>query len=190
MISVITASIPGRSELLARACRSVEAQTRPPDEHLVRVDHERAGAARTRNVLLEAAEGELVAVLDDDDELLPRHLELLVRRSIETGADVVYSDPDPRGKVPSGVGRDFDSAALRARNFVPATVVLRRDVALDVGGFPDVHAEDWGLWLLLDQAGARFEHVAAPTWIYHRSNDGKQATRPPGARAQALALVR
>ena len=51
------------------------------------------GVAATRNTGVEAARGELVAWLDDDDLWLPDHLGLLVR-AIDGGAGLAYGDAE------------------------------------------------------------------------------------------------
>jgi glycosyltransferase involved in cell wall biosynthesis len=183
-VTVITAALPERAELLGRAAASVARQTFTPAEHLIRFDVHRLGTASTRNALLERVRTPWVAVLDDDDELLPRHLEALVERTLERRLDVVYSACG--GYVPRGVNRPFDAGELRRRNFIPATALVRTEALRDVGGYRQVYAEDWLLWLELERAGARFDYVDEVTWLYHRSSDGKAATRPPNAREEVL----
>ncbi len=102
-VSVLVPAYNGRA-YIAEALRSVFAQTRRPDEVLVADDastdgtadvveevardapvpirllrqtRNSGGPARPLNAALEAASGELVAVLDQDDILLPGHLEEL-----------------------------------------------------------------------------------------------------------------
>jgi len=186
-VTVITPTIPERAEQLAEAIESVQAQSRPPEAHLIEVDDLRQGTAAMRNRMVEEADTEWVAPLDDDDLLLPIHLQVLLDGASSSGADVIYSDWN--GHVPKGCPRDFDSAALRAKNFIPATALIRREAIEAVGGYPEVHGEDWALWLLMDRAGARFYRVPVVTWTYRRGTGGKQATRPKGARQEALRAV-
>lgn len=164
------------SDMLARAVASAGVQTLPA-RVLLQLDDTGAGAAATRNAGLSRADGEWVALLDSDDELRPWHLEHLIAHAGCTGADLVYpwfdrvGWPDP---WPERENRPFDPAALRRGNYIPMTVLVRRELLLAVGGFrpdralnPPAESEDWGTWLRLLDAGARFEHLPERTWTWH-----------------------
>jgi glycosyltransferase involved in cell wall biosynthesis len=162
--------------MLERAVASVEAQT-VSARTVLQLDDTRAGAAATRNVGVARATGEYVALLDSDDELRPQHLERLLAAAEATGADLVYPWFDREGwpdPWPEREARPFDAAALRRGNFIPITVLVRRQLLLDVGGFrpdltisPPAQCEEWGTWLRLLDAGARFVHLPERTWIWH-----------------------
>ena len=173
MITVVIPTIPGREELLARALASVEAQLAPPARVIVELDSTRTGAAATRNRALATVDTEWVAFLDDDDMLEPQHLRACQRYAWFSGADVVYPgygtvDNDPVNCF----GLPFNPVLLRQRNYIPVTTLCRTDRVMAVGGFqphPDEHGdpcEDWGLWLALLDAGAKFSHLAQRTWIW------------------------
>lgn len=170
-VSVITPSLPSRTPLLAEAIQSVAHQSSLPVEHLVGIDHQRAGPAIVRNRLADAAQGEWLAFLDDDDLLHPHHLDTLLAHADES-ATVIYSRPD--GYDPSG---PFDPDALQAgHNMIPVTTLVRRSRFLEAGGFnPDAaHGwEDHGLWLGLLDHGARFRFVDEITWTY-RLHEGSR----------------
>lgn len=61
-VTVITPSLPSRANLLAESCRSVAAQERPPDAHLIGIDHRREGSAANRNRLVRAATTDWLAL--------------------------------------------------------------------------------------------------------------------------------
>lgn len=172
-ITIVTPTIPPRIKLLNRAMDSVAKQTWPPDNISIAIDHQRWGAARTRNRALFAAQTTWVAFLDDDDTLKPQHLMRLKERQEETGADVVVpwfdvvggSDPFPGGEhIPWDPEHPYS---------FPISNLVRREFALDVGGFPDVQvsamcaAEDWFFWMALRDAGAKVERLYERTWNYH-----------------------
>lgn len=172
-VTVVIPTIPGREAELKRALASVEAQTRRPDAVLVGVDFERHGAAATRNNLLQQVATEWVAFLDDDDELYPTHLKLCLRRGAMSGVDVVYPGYDTIGEDPVNCFRmPFSPDLLRIHNFIPVTAVARTEKVRAVGGFvehPDENGdpcEDWGLWLRLLDAGAKFSHLPVKTWLW------------------------
>jgi hypothetical protein len=196
-VTVCVPTIPGRERLLARALASVDAQTARPRRILVVADTERRGAAWTRNRLLRQVRTSWVAWLDDDDELLPDHLQVLIDAANDSHADLVYSNPEVVGipdplavcddagnVVQSPVDVPFGPAQerwLRERgNFIPVTYLARTQLLKDAGGFPQPWAtplpagnnsgdcEDYLLLIKLLDAGATFHHVTGVrTWRYH-----------------------
>ena len=122
---------------------------------------EQVGGAAARNRGIEAARGEWIAFLDDDDEWLPQKLERqldVVLRS-QSGAGLVYCSawfvkPDGSEHVlqsnaaPAGATR----RALLHRNFISTpTVMVRADIVRQVGGFDETlpRLQDWDLWIRL-----------------------------------------
>jgi glycosyltransferase involved in cell wall biosynthesis len=185
--TVIIATIPGREDLLKRAVASVSAQTFKDYEVIVEADLNREGPAVVRNRAASGATGEFIAILDDDDEFKPEHLARLVQHAEETGADVVYPWFDLiRGGVnrndwqfllidgKPAFGQPFNGDALRRGNYIPVTALVRRSMFEQVGGFPSpgtpewphAECEDWGMWLRLLDAGAKFSHLPERTWIW------------------------
>lgn len=175
-ITVCIPSIPPRGVHLQRALRSVHRQTRPPVTIAVCVDEKRRGAAETRQKALDTVSTEFVAFLDDDDEFLPRHLELLHNIITATGADVVYpwfeviGGTDP---FPGRYGKEFDADLLRKTQYVPVTVLARTEAIREAGGFraePNElgwQNEDWRLWKAMLSRGATFVHLPRRTWSWH-----------------------
>ncbi len=150
------------------------AQTLAPYVTLIEIDTEGHGAAATRQRALNKVETPLVAFLDDDDELKPQHLELLVAEINRSTADLVYPWFDSVGRLnPLGpVPRPFNEAELRRGNYIPVTVLARTTSVLRVGGFApkpktDPPHEDWDLWLRMLDAGATFSSIPDRTWIWH-----------------------
>lgn len=171
-ITVVIPSIPPRRELLKRAIGSVLGQTLPATAISVAVDLDRQGSAATRNRALAAASTEFVAFLDDDDQFLPQHLELLAACAESTGADVVYSVPEFAGRPPVNLrfGLPFDAEGLRSGNYIPVTVLARTELVNEAGGF---HCpvgsiyDDWGCWLAMFALGAKFVHLPEVTWVWN-----------------------
>jgi hypothetical protein len=182
-VTVCTATIPPRKELLARAIGSVAAQERKPKAHVIQVDLHKRGGPDTLDSAVRAAETDWVAMLDDDDELLPNHLAVLCRVAEETGADLVY--PHFRySNLPNGghleVFRGVPWSNSRPHQ-VPLTWLARRELILDVGGFSggfdplsfEVDHQgnrigyDFKLILKLVAVDAKIVHTPEVTWIYH-----------------------
>lgn len=141
-----------RAELLVRALRSVQAQTRPAQEIFVvddgstddtrqrlealgdeRVRYLRndlsRGAAAARNRGIREASGDVVAFLDSDDEWVPGNLELQLP-ALEAGhADVSYGrhvavHPDGRVTVHTEPLHGADIRARLLAGWCPATTSL------------------------------------------------------------------
>lgn len=179
-ITVVICTIDGRTELLQRALRTVTTQTLSPETIVVSYDHDRLGHAGNRNKAMEKVTTEWVAFLDDDDELLPHHLETLYWVAIETEADLVYPwhqimdiDGNP---VPDILHHwpEFNPEELRLNNYIPVTVLVRAEAVRSVGGFPLSgpglpwwKCEDWGCWRKMLDAGYRFVHTPEVTWLWH-----------------------
>lgn len=199
-VAVCIPSIPIRSVLLHRALTSVLNQSRQADEISVAVDVDHEGAAATRNRAWRNTTADFIGFLDDDDELFPGHLAVLLEAAEETGADIVYpwfelnvgNDKDPlyvNGVRAEGLPFDDESARfmLRMGNFVPVTALVRRSALEKIDGFPQCrtarwgHAEceDWGCWQDMLRAGFRFHHVNRRTWRWnwHEGNSSGRADR-------------
>ena len=168
-IIVVTSSLPEREAFRAEAIASVNAQTLKPLAHLISIDHERAGPARTLNRLLPAcfaAGADWIAQLADDDLLDPEHLATLATATNE--ADIIY----PYCRV---TGREwnpnapFDAARLRRENYIPAITMIRATLCEELDGWRADAAhgfEDWDFWLRALDVGARFACIPRVTWTY------------------------
>ena len=177
-ISVVIPTIRPRVRLCMRALASVLGQKRLPDEIIVEMDDEGVGAPKTRNRGLRQASGDWIAFLDDDDELLPQHLERLEQYANETGADLVYpwftvvggTATDP---FPQFFGKEWDNDKPHQTTI---SFLVRREAALAVGGFPDdftwaddawATGEDYQFVLRLREAGYKIVHLPERTWRWH-----------------------
>lgn len=171
-------AIPPRRELLARALASVATQTRPPDEISVVVDFDRAGAAETRNRAWRNTTSEWLAFLDDDDELGPYHLWMLLRCAWQTDADFVYpwftvaGGEDP---FPMHFAAPWDPEHPHQTTI---TGLWRREALEAIDGFPPPGdglfdefgnriGEDYAAVLALNAKGGRIVHLPERTWTWH-----------------------
>jgi GT2 family glycosyltransferase len=173
-----------RAPLLERALRSVRAQRpRQPDQVIVVDDgstddtpmvakafgaellrHERnLGAGAAYETGLGAARHEWVALLDDDDEWLPHHLDTLW--SLAPGNVLVadscidrirgsseHSFHGPLSKAPIAISSP--APILHPENPIPGSAVMfKRETALAVGGFRGNLCEDLDMWCRLLSRG-------------------------------------
>jgi glycosyltransferase involved in cell wall biosynthesis len=141
----------------------------------------RRGLPAARNVGIDAACGEFLAFLDDDDLYLPGHLRAAIEALDNGEVDAAYTtclispvrvDPaHPLPGFPASIGYPFDPGLLSVANLIAVhSVVLHRPA--DAGARFDRGLdalEDWDFWLRLSRDyGYRFVHITEPTVIYHR----------------------
>ncbi|MGC8915804.1 MAG: glycosyltransferase [Thermoanaerobaculum sp.] len=187
-----------RPRFLAQALASVASQKQKPSEVVVVNDggedptpvtvgfsqvlpikmlhlHPPQGRTRAAQEGLLASSGVLACFLDDDDQWLPNHLEVLLA-AFAHGARVAYSDVDVVHTDDSGervvargtLGGAFDPVKLLFENYIPILAVLfERDLALEVGGMDGglEYFEDWDLWIRLSQKTS-FVHCPEVTARY------------------------
>jgi glycosyltransferase involved in cell wall biosynthesis len=182
-VTVCTATIPTRVELLERAIRSVTNQTLKVQEHSIKLDLDKLGQPAVLDQIIQEAKTKYVAILDDDDELLPNHIELLYKKIIETDADLVfpqfrYSNLSDAGHLEMFRGLPWDN---NNPHQVPVTWIAKRQSILDVGGFSgdfDVLSyevdnqgnrigNDFNLVKKLAKANKHITNISEITWIYH-----------------------
>lgn len=177
-ITVVIPTIPPRRHtMLHRALDSVLQQKLAPEAVIVEMDQWHQGSAPTRNRGLHKVTTPWVAFLDDDDEMLPDHLALLLNHAKATGAHMVYpwfDVPEGFDPFPHAEGRPFRPEQLRDENCIPITVLARTDVLRAVGGFQskdpsntESACDDWGTWVKLIALGAKIEHLNRRTWLWH-----------------------
>jgi cellulose synthase/poly-beta-1,6-N-acetylglucosamine synthase-like glycosyltransferase len=125
------------------------------------------GLPASRNTAISFARGELVLVLDSDNEIYPHALERLVEAlDVDAGAAFAYGilekfdDSGPIGLL-GFLGWDPDR--LRAYPYIDALALIRSSVLREVGGFTtDIRLygwEDHDLWCGLAARGMRAAHV-------------------------------
>jgi LmbE family N-acetylglucosaminyl deacetylase len=154
---------------------------------VVRVDlEENRGRAAAANAGVEAATGDYVAFLDDDDLAEPEHLETLVGLVAASDVRVAYTDAaaavyelasdggwqEAARRLP--YSRDFDPDLLLVDNYIPFnTLLIERRLLDEVGPFdPEFEFfEDWDLLIRLSQR-ARFHHHRQVTCEYRHFRTG------------------
>lgn len=182
-VTVCTATIPTRAELLKRATASVENQTLKPKAHLVKTDLNKVGGAAMIDLIAQEADTKYIMILDDDDELLPDHVESLYNAIIEHDADLVYPHFRYATRGDGGhLERFFNVPWDNSKpHQVPLTWICRKDAFLECGGFskdydPDSYNVDSegnriGYDFLFIQrmakANKKIVHLPKVTWIYH-----------------------
>lgn len=167
-ITVVTPSLPTRSEMLAEAMATVMWQTMPPTAHLVGVDFAMRGPAAIRNELLAGVQTEWVAFLDDDDLLDEHHIERLAIAGLHADATVVVPYCRFSGEtIPDRYcNQPYDRHALADHGIFPITVLAKTEAIRRAGCFGGERYEDWCLWNRMADQGAFFLTVPEQTWTY------------------------
>lgn len=135
---------------------------------------ERATACNTG---LDAARGDLLIFLDDDDLFLPHHINRL-HAELDHDPDAVAAyaavlATDTAGKEIQRFAEEFDPLKLTVGNFIPIHSLLFRRAAVRNGARFDESlpvCEDWDFWLQL-QAQGHFRFVRETGAIYRMRAD-------------------
>jgi len=164
-VTVCTPSIPSRSEMLLECITSVKNQTWQPKAHLIGIDYERAGTAKTLNKLVDQSTTEWFAPIADDDLYYPNFIQVLL--SAAEDADMVYPWCEVTG-TRNGWNPNsyFDAEKLRSANYIPATVLMRKSAWEKVGGYPEVVCEDHAMWLKFLDNNLKIVCIPQILWQY------------------------
>ena len=182
-VTVCTATIPSRAEMLKRAIASVENQTLKPKAHIVKLDESKIGQAGVLDLIVSEVQTKYVMFLDDDDEFLPNHIEALYKKIDAEQADLVYphfkyATRGDAGHLEKFLNKPWDN---RYPHQVPITWICRKDVFLEMGGFskdydPNSYildnegnriGNDFLFIKRMAKANKKIVHIPIVTWIYH-----------------------
>lgn len=135
----------------------------------------RLSRSAAANALLQALQAPLALFLDDDDWLLPGHLQRLAEAlqaqpeavAAHTGVEVLSGEPPQRVHV---YDQPVDPIRMQLQNQLPIHAVLFRRAALEVEPplrFDEAldHFEDWDFWLRLLVRGS-LVHVPGVSAVY------------------------
>lgn len=118
------------------------------------------GSAKTRNVGIDASNGEYVTFLDDDDLYLPENLEKQVENMLKTGADygltdiILYYDDESlceqriRNYIKSYKKEDLIRYHLRYHLSGTDTLIFKKDYLEKIGKFGNIDFGDEFLLML------------------------------------------
>ena len=177
MVSVIIPYDKDRG-YLADAIASVEAQTYTDWELLLQ--HGNWNKGRNINNGICREKGEFIKVLDEDDELMPDCLSILVEGI--KGYDFVYADAENFGDLGAWPPRSHDATTnleeMLRGNRIHCTTVLYSISALKEVGMYDESlwtAEEYDLHLRMLQKGYKHRHIPAIVCRYRLHSGNKSA---------------
>lgn len=192
LVSIITPAIAARRELLANRCfPSVRDQTYPNVEHLVISDGEEielpwwmstsvryfqlgrnfrefygnTWGAYPRLIGTHLARGQYIGYVDDDDELLPQHVEKLVEFIEQTGADFVHSlfRREMPGGEPLIIGESIEAGRIGTPCVLHRIECIKK---WNWGGGGDF--EDFELFSNWNRLGLKSAHLPEVTILVHK----------------------
>lgn len=155
-----------------------------PQVKLVRQNNRGVSAARNR--AMEMAQGEWIALLDGDDYWLDGYLsnaEQMIEYFPAAGAigTAFFVDDGKRltaGDYPEKYGAvNFFRESMSQYVLIPSATIVRRDLALAMGGFPEGMrmAEDQYLWTKIART-AQVAFIPLPLVVYSRVAENRSAS--------------
>jgi hypothetical protein len=154
-----------------------------PRVHLLGLKRNEGSPAVPRNIALRFARSPLVAFLDDDNQWLPDHLELLAEAMEGNDCVFAYSQMvKTMGGEPTDdvFGQPFDREVLREGHFIDTnTLMVRRRPGVRFSTLPRfpqarywvAQGEDWEITYRLSRHGRPVAYVPKVTVLYEADGD-------------------
>lgn len=161
---------------------------------------ENQGLAGARNTGIRAARGELIGLLDADDQWIPGYLETMVSLATQHPKAAVYyccaqgMDVDGHD-LPQIFGGPVLSpemmypTLLRANYLIPSTILIRRSVIMAAGLFDQKlrSCEDWDLWLRI--LPGKVIVGTSERLVRYRLHGSSLSTNPTGMQQATRAVI-
>ena len=154
------------------------------DERICYRSIENGMIAANTNEALAMAEGEYIALLDNDDTLSLEALYRMVEKINEEEADCLYSDEDKMDETGEKhfcphIKPDYNPVLLQSNNYICHLFMVKTELARKVGGFSTEYdgAQDYDFILKCTEMAAKVSHV--PRILYNwRTHSGSTSSNP------------
>lgn len=141
------------------------------------------GACAARNIAIEAAHGELITGLDDDDEFLSERISHLVANYDESYAFTCTGFIWNYGKRSRKVDNTSKIISLSEQlnyNYATNQVLVSTERLKAINGFDEdfVACQDYDTWTRLIKTFGNAKRVAGANYVIHRGDDIERLTKP------------
>jgi len=149
---------------------TLTAELTDPNRYRIHYLTQQSGISEATNFGLQMARGRWVCFLDHDDELSLDALDQ-IREALEGGFDAVYSDSDKINETGSCCEPfhkpDWSPEYFRGVMYVGHLLCVRRDLALEIGGFNSDFdgVQDYDFFLRYTELTQKIGHI--PRVLYH-----------------------
>lgn len=186
---------------------SVVNQWLEKDSRFSVLNKKNGGLSRARNSGTEAAKGDYVAFIDNDDIWLPHHLSSLMEKMMEYEVDLVFSYAykmidkkgiytdvcimGPLDTLPNRIyqGREDIEKLLKGNIISPSFVLCNKESLVRNGGFDYYKkAEDIHTWIKLLCNGCKFYSIAKATG-YYRVVEGSMSSMDRRCSREVLEII-
>lgn len=204
MISVVIPTYK-RPDLLERLLNSIFSQTMPPDEIIIVDDHScmdkeyinlvsekkkifknifyiknefNRGAPASRNIGIKKSKSEWIAIVDDDDEWLPKKLELQCKdeyiKNPKLGIISCFTHIDDLHgrKNLKYIPKSYNPIKnILETNFIPSPApIIRKSALIKAGLFDEslISCQDWDMWIRIFLEKYDYFIVKEFLTIYHK----------------------
>jgi hypothetical protein len=133
------------------------------------------GASFSRNFLIERASGDLLCLMDADDQMAPGFITAAVSAVVSQHASVVYSDVELIGdRTGEWCPPAFDAYTIRYGNGLTTLSVLKKELWSAVGGYNVglPFNEDWSFFINIAQLTTGFVKLPGKYFRYRQLNSG------------------
>jgi hypothetical protein len=162
-LTLVTATLPSRSSLLREMLESVTEQSVAPACHIVMRDDGR-GFVDTVNRAVSLVDTEFFCLVDDDDLLLPGHVETLTKGS--PFSDIVWTWCEVQGRK-WNPNSGYKRGRLSQENYIPSNMAMRTGLWRELGGYRHgPEHPDWDMLQRCENYGATFVNIPEVTWVY------------------------